>query len=109
MDKEDLIHYLKMKWIGRGWVQVSPLLRDVIVGTVWEVYANAFEHSQSEIGVLSCGQHYPKLDLLKLTVLDFSVGIPFNVREFKKNPKIRAENAFFLLLNSKSLHAVESS
>ncbi len=70
------------RWLGRGWVRVSNELRDAIVGRVWEIYANAFEHGQSDIGIFSCGQHYPDLHLLKLTVIDFGVGIPSNVRYF---------------------------
>lgn len=92
-DKDGLANYLKSHWLGRGWVQVSAPLRDAIVGRVWEIYENAFEHAQSAIGVFSCGQHYPNLHELKLTVVDFGVGIPSNVRWFKKNPLIRAERA----------------
>ncbi len=81
-DKNYLIDYLKTKWLGRGWVHVSDRLRDEIVGRVWEIYANAFEHGQSPIGIFSCGQHYPYYHELKLTVVDFGVGIPSNVRLF---------------------------
>ncbi len=81
-DKEVLIDYLKTKWLGRGWVRVSERLRDEIVGRVWEIYANAFEHGQSPIGIFSCGQRYPKHHELKLTVVDFGVGVPSNVRLF---------------------------
>lgn len=79
-NKNDLIGYLKTKWLGRGWVHVSSGLADAIAGTVWEIYANAFEHGRSPIGVMSCGQHYPKWRELHLTVVDFGVGIPSNVR-----------------------------
>lgn len=79
-DKDSLVDYLKSKWLGRGWIHVSSGLADVIAGTVWEIYANAFEHGKSPIGVISCGQHYPKWRELHLTVVDFGVGIPSNVR-----------------------------
>lgn len=80
-----LVDYLAEQWLGRGWVNIDPYLRSAIVGTVWEIYANAFEHGKTEIGVFSCGQHYPKLGELKLTVVDFGVGIPSNVRDFKNS------------------------
>ena len=85
--------YLKVKWLGRGWVSVSPALRDAIVGTVWEIYENAFEHSFSTVGVFCCGQHYPQLHLLKLCVLDFGVGIPSSVRWFTKKETASAAAA----------------
>lgn len=90
-NRNGLMDYLKTKWLGRGWVHVSQPLRDAIVGKAWEIYANAFEHGRSPIGVFSCGQHYPKMGELKLTVVDFGVGIPSNVRIFKCNPNIPAD------------------
>lgn len=86
--KAGLMDYLKQRWLGRGWVNVSPALRDAIVGPVWEIYANAFEHSRSPVGVFSCGQHYPQKRLLKLAVVDFGVGIPSNVRWFVRDDRL---------------------
>lgn len=70
------------------------MLKDEIVGRVWEIYANAFEHGQSPIGIFSCGQHYPDHYELKLTVVDFGVGIPSNVRMFfKHDPRSQSLSA----------------
>ena len=92
-DKDGLVHYLAEQWLGREWINISQLLRNVIVGTAWEIYANAFEHGETDIGVFSCGQHYPNLGKLKLAVVDFGVGIPYNVRLFQKNPHLPADLA----------------
>jgi hypothetical protein len=81
-DANSIIDYLEHYWLGRGWVHVSSRLRDAIVGRVWEIYNNAFEHSQSEIGVFSCGQHFYKKTDLILSVVDFGQGIPAKVRAF---------------------------
>lgn len=81
-DHKAIMAYLKTQWLGREWVHVSQQLRDAIVGRVWEIYANAFEHGQSPIGVLSCGQRYPQKKELVLTVIDFGLGIPQTVRDF---------------------------
>lgn len=78
-NQEEIINYLKNHWLGRGCVNVSTQLCDAVAGTVWEIYTNAFEHGRSKIGVISCGQHYPNLHKLKLTVVDFGIGIPYNV------------------------------
>lgn len=86
-DVSGIMDYLEQNWLGRGWVQVSQRLRDAIVGRMWEIYNNAFEHSNSEIGVFTCGQHF--LDesgtgdeTLVLCVTDFGKGIPNKVRNF---------------------------
>ena len=81
-DVNGIMDYLEIYWLGCGWVQVSQRLRDAIVGHVWEIYNNAFEHSGSEIGVFSCGQHFPKYNELLLSVVDFGQGIPAKVRNF---------------------------
>ncbi len=92
-NKDELVQYLAEQWLGRGWVHVSQNLQKLIVATVLEIYANAFEHGRTDIGVFSCGQHYPDLKELKLTVVDFGVGIPQNVRDFQKNPNLPADQA----------------
>ena len=83
--KDDIIDYLTYEWLGRGWVHISPKLENAIVGRVWEIYANAFLHAKSKIGVFSCGQFFWRMGLLKLAVVDFGVGIPARVREFFKD------------------------
>ncbi len=89
-DKDAVVDYLKLKWLGWGWVHISDRLSDAVVGKVWEIYANAFEHGRSEIGVFGCGQYYPDYHELKLTVVDFGVGIPANVRwHFRGDPRVQ--------------------
>jgi len=81
-DVNAIMDYLTHSWLGRGWVHVSERLRDAIVGRMWEIYSNAFEHSGSEIGVFSCGQHFPQQNELCLSVVDFGQGIPAKVRNY---------------------------
>lgn len=82
LDMNGIMDYLADAWLGRGWVNISQKLKDAIVGKVWEIYNNAFEHSRTEIGVFSCGQHYRHYNELILSVVDFGEGIPVNVRSF---------------------------
>ncbi len=94
-DPANQIEYLSKNWLGRLWGQshISPKLHGAIVGRVWELYANAFEHGQSEVGLFVCGQHYGGSQELKLAVCDFGIGIPNNVRRFFKNDGIASEKA----------------
>lgn len=78
----EILDYLADCWLGKGWVHVSARLKDAIVGKVWEIYANSFEHGKSPVGVYSCGQHFKNLNELVLAVVDFGIGIPNNVRGF---------------------------
>jgi hypothetical protein len=75
--------YARISWLGRGWVSASPDLVSEVVGYVGEIYVNAFEHAGSAVGVHGCGQLFPRLGILSLTLVDFGIGIPANVRRFK--------------------------
>jgi len=84
-------HYLLNQWLGRGWVAISNELKNYIVTHVIEAYLNVFDHAQSPIGVITCGQFYPNLQLLKIAILDFGVGIPNSVRQYLEKPDMTPE------------------
>jgi hypothetical protein len=84
----EFANYLRDRWLGRGWVNVSAGLADRIVSNVAELYLNAFEHAASPTGITCCGQRYPTMKELKLTLVDFGVGIPANVRKFKETETV---------------------
>jgi hypothetical protein len=93
LKKEPLVAYLVQDWIGAGRIKLSSALKEAVVSTAWEIYANAFEHSDSPVGVFSCGQHYPNKHLLELTVVDFGCGIPQKVRDFLNQPDMSGAEA----------------
>lgn len=82
LNEDSIMEYLTDEWIGRGWMKVSNELKNVIVGRLWEIYCNAFEHAESKSGVFSCGQYFPNVNQLILSVVDFGHGIATNVRNF---------------------------
>lgn len=82
LDMNEIMDYLTYNWIGKRWVHVSDRLRDAISERMWEIYDNAFEHSGTDIGVFSCGQHFPINNELVLSVVDFGQGIPAKIRNF---------------------------
>lgn len=85
-----VIDYLTNDWLGRVHPEVGEQAKTRIIDTMLEIYNNAFEHSESSAGVFSCGQYFPKLNELTLSVADFGVGIPHNVRHFfQKEPSSR--------------------
>ena len=99
-DAADLGDYLRYKWLGRGWVNISLSLRDAIAGQVSELYSNALEHSFSTIGVFSCGQHYPRAKTLHLSVIDFGIGIPASIRSLPANVSLSTVEALAWSLQS---------
>lgn len=49
--------------------------------SVFEIFSNAVIHSQTKMGIFSCGQFFPKRQKLVFTVADLGVGILRNVEE----------------------------
>lgn len=84
----DLMTYLQHSWLGGPWIKLSPTLRDAIISRVLEGYLNVWEHSISPVGAITCGQHFPRLKQLSLTILDLGIGIPTSVRNFLKQPSL---------------------
>ena len=92
-DVNKIVNYLQKQWLGRGWLDCSECLQQEIVANTIEIYENAFAHGETNIGTFSCGQYYPNLKELKLTIIDFGVGIPFNVRNYLNQPQLSADAA----------------
>ncbi len=84
LDENNIMDYLTDEWIGCGWPLVGNRLKNAVVGRLWELYCNAFEHAGSGIGVFSCGRYFPDENRLILSVVDFGHGIAANIRNFFK-------------------------
>ncbi len=89
--EDSIINYLKNEWLQKDWIHLSDLVRNAITGQVWEMYDNAFSHSNSPIGIFSCGQKIE--NKFKLSLVDFGRNIPFNVREFLNDKKMSSSKA----------------
>ena len=50
--------------------------------SIFEVFQNAVIHSHSRLGVFVCGQFFPQVQRLDLTIADTGVGIRTNVRNY---------------------------
>ena len=85
--------YMDGDWLRESWISLGTTLRRRIIGNMHEIYSNAFTHAQSPIGVMSCGQYFPKRQQLALTVADFGVGIPANVRNYLGSAAMSDEDA----------------
>jgi hypothetical protein len=47
--------------------------------SVFEIFSNAVIHSQTKLGIFSCGQYFPNRDRLDFAVADLGIGIRRNV------------------------------
>lgn len=80
--------YLQRHLKGKGIPQMTEGLGKVFKQKLFEVFQNAVIHSESELGIFVCGQFFPQLQKLDLTIADAGIGIRENVRRYFGDPKI---------------------
>lgn len=72
--------YVEAKFVRRTELpRMSAGLMKRFRESVFEIFSNVVIHSQSELGIFSCGQFFPKRNRLDFSVADLGVGIRRNV------------------------------
>lgn len=89
--EEDVLSYLRDEWLGKNRLNLSYEVESAVLSSLWEVFANAFEHSGT-LQVQSCGSYDKKAKTLSLLVGDSGNGIVNSVRNYLK-PEISAKKA----------------
>lgn len=84
--------YLCTHLSGKNIPKMSQELKRKFRQSIFEIFDNCAIHSGSDKGVFVCGQFYPKLNRLDLTISDAGIGIRTNVRRVF-NPEISSVDA----------------
>lgn len=74
--------YVERHLRGKGIPRMSQGLGKVFKQSLFEVFQNSVTHSGSVLGIFCCGQFFPQLGRLDITIADAGVGIRNKVREF---------------------------
>ena len=83
--------YLSSNLDGKGMPAMSSELSKRFRQNVFEIFLNSVIHSQSELGIFTCGQYFPQKQRLDFTIVDGGIGIPESVREYNRiNDPVRA-------------------
>lgn len=92
-DTNAFTNYLRAKWLNSQHIGLDEELKDIIITNVMEAYVNVFDHANSPIGIATCGQFFPSRNNgeIVITMVDFGVGIPYNVRQFLNEPEKTSE------------------
>ncbi|MDD5216008.1 MAG: ATP-binding protein [Methylococcales bacterium] len=91
-DRKTFDDYLDIHLSGKNIPKMSQELKRKFRQSIFEIFDNCAIHSGSDKGVFVCGQFYPKLNRLDLTISDAGIGIRTNVRRVF-NPKISSVDA----------------
>ena len=74
--------YIENEFMQRSEIPaMSPGLQKKFRESIFEIFSNAVLHSQTKMGIFSCGQFFPKRDRLDFSVADLGIGIRRNVKE----------------------------
>lgn len=87
-DENSFADYLNKHLNGKGIPRMTKAMGKMFRQSVFEVFQNVVIHSGSELGVFICGQFYPQLQRLDLTIADAGIGIRTNVRRYLQNNKL---------------------
>jgi signal transduction histidine kinase len=81
---EQFSDYLDQYMHDRGIPKMTAGLTKKFRQSLFEIFQNAMQHSNSEQGIFVCGQFFPKQHRLDFTISDGGIGIRENVRRFWK-------------------------
>ena len=74
--------YIEDEFINRSEMpSMSVALQKKFRESVFEIFSNAVIHSQTEMGIFSCGQFFPTKHRLAFSVADLGVGIRQNIKQ----------------------------
>jgi len=75
--------YIENELIHRSEIpEMLPGLLKKFRESIFEIFSNAVLHSDTELGIFSCGQFFPSKNRLDFTVADLGVGICRNVKNY---------------------------
>lgn len=84
-----VIKYITDKWLSQNNILMMPKLKDDLKSKIFELFANALEHSGSNLGCFCCRNNttLSKKQELTLTLIDLGIGIAESVQEYFKERK----------------------
>ena len=74
--------YIERELIDRpGLPEMAPGLVKKFRESIFEIFSNAVLHSDTRLGIFSCGQYYPEAERFDFMVADLGVGMRRNIRD----------------------------
>ncbi len=82
-DGDSFEEYLETEFVSRPEVPLmSDGLRKEFKKSIGELFSNAVLHSETKLGVYSCGQFYPKKEKIYFSVVDLGIGMRQKINNF---------------------------
>jgi hypothetical protein len=81
--------YIAQHFMKKAIPEMSNALRKKFWESIFELFSNAVIHSETKLGIFTCGQFFPQKDQINFTIADLGIGIPqtlINKKELHLNP-----------------------
>ena len=93
--------YIERHFKNKAIPQMTPVLRKKFWESIFELFSNAVIHSETEMGIFTCGQYYPRQERLDFSIADLGIGIRKNL-ENKRGLHYTAEQAIKWAMEGKN-------
>jgi hypothetical protein len=84
--------YIEEHFKNKAIPDMSPALRKKFWESISELFNNAVTHSETEMGIFTCGQYFPGKKRIDFAIADLGIGIPKNLAD-KKGLQFSPEEA----------------
>ncbi len=105
--ESEVLDYLESDWLSRNRLTFSKEVKDAVLSSLWEIFANAFEHGKSNHGVFTCGTYDKKTRTLQLIVGDIGIGLTNAVNQFLTKKLSSKEAIKWAIIRGNSTHTAE--
>ncbi|WP_441002636.1 hypothetical protein [Pseudocolwellia agarivorans] len=82
--ENSVLEYLEKDWLSKNRLNFSHDVKSSVLSSLWEIFANAFEHGESKLGVFCSGTYDKNSRVLNLLVGDKGIGIVSSVLNYNK-------------------------
>lgn len=93
--------YIERHLIGKGIPQMTSGLLKKFRESIYEIFSNAVIHSETKLGIFSCGQFFPKKHRVDFSIADLGIGIHNNLKQ-KRGLDLSADNAISWAMKGKN-------
>lgn len=83
-DDRSFAEYIEKEFIHRDEIPpMSGVLLKKFRQSIFEIFSNAVQHSETELGIFSCGQFFPQRKTLHFTVADLGIGMQRSIHRHR--------------------------
>jgi hypothetical protein len=76
--------YIEQHFKNKAIPEMSEALKKKFWESIFELFSNAVIHSETELGIFTCGQNYPRKKHIDFAIADLGIGIPQTLSDKKK-------------------------